>query len=62
MNTNQQHIDNGATQCPHCNSFDITGDHFNVDAGSAWQDVSCNECGAEWQDTYTLTGFADTNK
>lgn len=62
MNTNQQHIDNGATQCPYCNSYNIEGQEINIDSGSAWQDVSCNECGQEWQDTYTLTGYANTNK
>lgn len=62
MQTNQQYIDNEGTQCPYCNSHDIEGQEVNIDAGSAWQDVSCNACGQEWQDTYTLTGFASTNK
>jgi len=62
MNTNQQHIDNGGTQCPYCNSQDITGEDIHIEAGAAWQEVSCNDCGQEWQDTYTLTGYASANK
>lgn len=62
MQTNQEYIDNGGTRCPHCNSYDIEGQEINIDAGSVWQDVICNHCGKEWQDTYTLTGYASTNK
>ena len=62
MQTNQQYIDNGGTKCPYCNSHDIEGREVNIDAGSAWQDVICHQCGQEWQDTYTLTGYASANK
>ena len=62
VQTNHEYIDNGGTLCPYCRSYNIAGDHIQVDAGSAWQDVRCDDCGKEWQDTYTLTGFADTNK
>jgi hypothetical protein len=60
--TNAEYVAHGGTQCPFCGSHDITGDEVNIDAGSAWQDVFCNDCAAEWQDTYTLTGYATTNK
>ena len=56
------YIDEGGTRCPFCGSHDITGDEVNIDAGTAWQDVFCNDCSEEWQDTYTLTGYATTNK
>lgn len=62
MQTNQEYIDHGGTKCPYCGSYNLSGDHVQVDAGSAWQDVTCGDCGKEWQDTYTLTGYADTNK
>ena len=60
--TNDQYIQEGGTRCPFCGSHDIAGQEINIDAGAAWQDVCCNECGNEWQDTYTLTGYANTNK
>ncbi len=62
MNTNEQHIENGGDQCPHCNSKEIQGGCIYFDTGSAWQEVTCNDCGKEWQDLYTLTGYATTNK
>jgi Zn ribbon nucleic-acid-binding protein len=57
--TNDEYIQEGGTVCPFCKSYDIQGQEVNIDAGSAWQDVSCNKCGHEWQDTYTLTGYAN---
>lgn len=60
--TQEMYLDEGGTRCPFCGSHDITGDDVNIDAGSAWQDVFCNDCSSEWQDTYTLTGYATTNK
>jgi len=59
---NEQYIAEGGTRCPFCGSLDIEGQEVNIDAGQAWQDVYCNHCRKEWQDTYTLTGYADTNK
>lgn len=60
--TNQEYVEHGGTRCPFCGSYDIIGQEVNIDAGSAWQDVFCNHCENEWQDTYTLTGYANTNK
>lgn len=45
--------------CPHCGSEDVEGGEVNVDAGGAWQEVTCNECGATWNDVYKLTGFSE---
>lgn len=56
------YIDEGGTRCPFCGSHNIEGQEVNIDAGTAWQDVHCNDCPEEWQDTYTLTGYATTNK
>ena len=60
--TNAEYLDEGGTVCPFCKSHDIQGQEINIDAGSAWQDVNCNQCSQDWQDTYTLTGYATTNK
>ena len=54
------YLKTGGVQCPDCNSPDITGSQFDVDAGFCYQNVSCNACGAEWTDEYeltTVTGF-----
>ena len=55
-----RYLASGGTECPNCHSSDITGSQFDVDAGCCWQNISCNECGAEWTDEYeltTVTGF-----
>lgn len=62
MLTNKEYLDECGQVCPHCSSINLSGDHVQIDAGSAWQDITCDDCGKEWQDTYTLTGFASTNK
>ena len=43
--------------CPVCKSGDITGDSFECEAGTVWQDVCCQACGAKWQDVYFLQGY-----
>lgn len=42
--------------CPCCGSNDISGNEWNADAGYATQEVGCDNCGATWDDDYTLTG------
>ena len=43
------------TRCPLCGSDAITADCIEADAATAWSIVSCADCGASWQDIYTLT-------
>ena len=46
---------NGGSSCPLCGDETIDGTSVQIDNGTAWQNVSCNECNAEWQDIYSLT-------
>jgi transcription elongation factor Elf1 len=62
MHTQEEHMAHGATKCPYCNSEDIQGHSVNIDAGTAWQDVECNECGQGWHDIYTLTSYEPDNR
>ncbi len=39
--------------CPHCGSEDVEG------GSVAWQSITCNECGATWNDVYKLMGFSE---
>lgn len=43
--------------CPVCGSHEVTGDNIEVDGSQAWQEVSCDQCGATWQDVYQLIGY-----
>jgi formate dehydrogenase maturation protein FdhE len=42
------------SKCPVCGDTDIEGDMFQVDSGSAWQQVSCTKCHSRWNDLYKL--------
>lgn len=59
--TSEKYVEGKGLHCPYCHadagSFD--GAEVEVDAGKAYQDVVCLECGREWRDTYVLTGFTE---
>ena len=57
--TQAAYIRGGGGLCPVCRSSDITGYSIEVDAGGASQEITCEECGASWSDTYKLTGYTD---
>ena len=57
--TSKEYISKGGVLCPNCGSWDIAGGGVDIDAGIAWQEISCNSCNAEWTDTYRLTGYAN---
>lgn len=44
-------------ECPACGCDHIEGGSIEIDTGSARQDVVCKGCGANWTDTYNLSGF-----
>ena len=48
---------NGGTYCPACGSWNIVGHAVDIDQSAGAQEVHCDDCGAEWVDTYTLTGY-----
>lgn len=35
-------------KCPRCGSEDYSGSRVRAEAGIAWQDLTCDKCGAEW--------------
>ena len=56
--TKEEYINNGGNNCPCCGSGNLgTEDNVQVDSGSAWQKVHCNDCGAIWNDIWSLTGY-----
>lgn len=57
--TDAQYIAIKGVRCPSCGSSDVTGSHLEVDAGTAFQPMTCSECGANWSDSYVLTGYAN---
>lgn len=57
--SNEQYVAKGGTQCPVCRATDISGGEVNVDAGHAYQAITCNVCSATWNDVYTLVGYSE---
>jgi len=55
--TDEQYVAQGGNHCPACGSRDIEGHEVNIDSGYATQECGCNQCDAEWTDTYRLTGY-----
>jgi len=57
--TSDEYVGKLGLRCPHCHSDSISGGEVNIDAGTATQEVTCDDCDAEWLDVYNLTGYAD---
>lgn len=48
-------LEDTAHLCPACGAEDsIEGDSVTIDCGKAYQTCTCLDCGAEWEDVYTL--------
>ena len=44
--------------CPQCRSEQIEAPNgVEIDAGTARQEMGCLDCGATWEDVYTLIGY-----
>ena len=54
-----EYLEHKGTQCPYCEGTMLQGGPVNIDAGTASQEIFCNDCGSAWADTYTLTGRTD---
>lgn len=52
-----QYAAKGGCVCPVCGADDISGESVEIDAGYAYQEVGCDNCGASWTDVYKLVGY-----
>lgn len=57
MLTNKKYVEHEGTVCPNCGDSCISGGSVNIEYNSAYQDIMCHHCGAEWTDVYELTGY-----
>jgi len=53
------YIERGGVSCPFCESSDLEGRQFDVQAGTAWQPMKCTDCSREWNDVYTLDAISE---
>lgn len=51
----KKYLKEGGVNCPFCGSEDIEGGHIDIDAGGAWQHITCLNCEKRWNDMYVLT-------
>ena len=61
--TDAEYVAALGTNCPVCHSARFDGGFVEIDGATASQEIRCMNCGARWNDTYTLTGYTnlDTN-
>jgi transposase-like protein len=50
------YLNGNGTQCPRCNSEDITWNGIESDI-SPWQEAHCNKCDLQWREFYKLEGI-----
>ena len=43
-----------AQSCPYCGSSKISSSDIEDDGYIAWNDVTCNACGKEWREEYSM--------
>ena len=58
MNTPTQYANSNDTLCPGCNSPHVNSTGaLEYAAEEIIKDVYCEDCGATWQEIYTITGY-----
>ena len=55
----REYVIAGGVMCPHCDNKTPEGGSVDIDAGTAFQNMFCYECGASWVDEYKLTGYTN---
>lgn len=53
------YVKHGGSFCPSCGRDMFEGGFVNVEAGHAFQECVCLDCGFRWVDTYTLTSIEE---
>lgn len=56
----KKYIEDGGCSCPFCGDEFIAGDDVTTGGGEASQEMSCSNCGAQWNDCYDLVGIEIT--
>ena len=55
----KKYIANGGSKCPYCQSRNMSGAKLNTGSTNYWQLITCEECGKEWTDMYTLVDIEE---
>ena len=54
-----RYVREGGVRCPFCGSGTFEGGPFDCESGQVWQNLTCVDCDAQWQDVYRLSFVAD---
>lgn len=57
ITTSEEYARTGGVCCPVCGEHAIEGGPIEIDAGGAWQNITCTECESTWTDQYNLCGY-----
>lgn len=55
----EAYIKSSYCKCPYCESENIEGAMVEVDSGSAYQPISCNDCHKTWEDVYNFVNVEE---
>jgi len=54
----QEYVNSSGNICPFCKKCTVSADGgVEVDGGVAYQGITCDSCGASWNDIYRLIGI-----
>ncbi len=57
----EAYVQGGGVACPFCTNGDIEGGNVEIDAGGAYQPITCS-CGSSWNDVYQLVGISEIDR
>ena len=58
--TEEEYVAKSGNVCPACGGTDLSSTGpVETDTKIAWQPIECENCGATWNDCYTLTCYAE---
>jgi hypothetical protein len=59
----KEYLANDAMFCPCCEDNTLNSEGFNFDTLNTLSvEYSCDSCGAEWSENFTMTGLTVSNK
>lgn len=55
------YVENAGSECPNCRGTSVSGEAPSVVIidGEVERHCTCSDCGAEWDETFKITGYTD---
>ena len=55
----KKYLEKSGSLCPFCESSGLNSGPIQADGPVAWAEVECEDCGASWQDVWSLTDITE---